>query len=338
MIYSNQEIESFIKDSLGVCEAVTITPLKATGNMTARLEDGGEVTLLNVLAGEKEYALKIKSTAFENNVGDAMNYYASKDFEESFLKGKYVFYIRSNYNRESKVYSALSQVKEYLPKVYGAQNDSYRSLILLEKLDISREPKDIELADFLRKLHSLYIDEKEVEKLGANVHTKEDYTRATALSLKLLDSIERVYPDFPKEILTLAGNVINNYAKVFDKMISYPRCLCHGDCTINNMTTTPSLKLYDLELSTYNNAEFDLVSYLVHYPTLLNKGVIVKFLSRYYDDDNFMANKKEVLSLNLLIYFVTRFHAMMMIAKKLDMPYMETSIKNYIYLFRFFNL
>ena len=339
MIYSKGEILNFIKNTLGCKdEDITIAPLKASGNMTAKIEDGGEATLLEVVVRGKEYVLKMKSTAFENSVGIAMNYYDSEDFLESFNRGKYIFYIRNNYDRESKVYSAFSEIKEYLPKVYGAQSDDYRSILLIEKVEISRFPKNKELALVLKKLHAVYSTEEGAKKIGANLHEREDYLKATHLSRALLESIGKVYPTFPGKILDTARGVVEDYGALYDKMTNYRRVVCHGDCTINNMTTAPTLKLYDLELSTYNNPEFDLVSYLVHYPTKISKKEVEEFLFCYYGDEDYMSSKKEVLSLNLIIYFVTRFHAMMMISKKVDMPYMPTSIDNFIYLFQLFGL
>lgn len=335
MIYSKEEILSFVKTTLG-CEDVTLGEIATSGNMTARIEDGGELTILGATVGGKDYVIKMKSVAFETNVGDAMNYFSTSEFRESYEKGKYIFYIRDSVNREMKVYPAFSCIKESLPKIYGAQSDGKRSILLMEKLDISREQNHVALGMVLRKLHAIYPLESEARNIGANVHVREDYINAKALALRLIDSIERVYPTFPRPILERARKGANEFGALYDKMVSYPRCLCHGDLTANNMTTTPSVRLYDFELATYNNPEFDLVSYLVHYPTLLNKEIVEDFLCAYYEKNEGI--KKEVLSLNVLLYFITRFNAMMMISKRVNMPYMEVSIQNYIFLFDYFNL
>ena len=333
MIYSREEIKDFIRNALHTRGEVSLERLKASGNMTARLEDGGEETLLKASVDGKDYVVKMKSKFFETNVGRVMNYFDSSAFTESYEKGKYIFYIRDNVAREIKVYPAFYSIRESLPIIYGAQNEENRSIVLMEKLAISREPKNVELGALLKKMHSLYTKEEDAVRLGVNVHGKEDYLSAKGLSLKLIDSVESVYNDFPKSILIKARKLVEEYGKTYEKMTSYPRCVCHGDLTINNMTTAQGVKLYDLELATYNNPEFDLVSYLTHYPTLLSEDDIKEFLCAYYGSESEIKNKKEVLKLNVLLYFVTRFSAMMMISRRLDMPYMETSIKNYIYLF-----
>lgn len=332
MIYSKDEIKDFIKRVLNTRSEVTLERLKATGNMTARLEDGGEETLLKAVVEGREYVVKMKSRQFESNVGDAMNYFGSEEFFKHYKKGKYIFYIRDSVVREQKMYSAFSVVKESLPKIYGAQSDKTRSIVIMEKLEISREPKDEELAELLKKIHGEYPRLEDAVKVGANVHVKEDYLQAKELSLALIESVKKVFPAFPNELLIKARKLAEDYGKTYEKMASFGRCVCHGDLTINNMTTTPSIKLYDWELSTYNNPEFDLVSYLVHYPTLLTDGEINRFLLAYYGDKETLENKKEALNFNVLLYFVTRFSAMMMISRKLDMPYMDTSIANYVYL------
>ncbi|MBO7178291.1 MAG: aminoglycoside phosphotransferase family protein [Clostridia bacterium] len=333
MIYSKEEIKDFIKSVLNVKADVSLARLKATGNMTARLDDGGEETLLNATVEGKDYVVKMKSRFFEDNVGHVMNYFDSPEFTASYNKGKYIFYIRDSVEREAKLYSAFSSIKASLPIIYGTQSDNNRSIVLMEKLEISRETKNEELGGLLRKMHSLYTREEDAIRLGANAHTREDYEQAKELSLNLIRSVESVYIDFPKRILSKAKEIVSDYGKSYDKMVSYPRCVCHGDLTINNMTTAKGIILYDLELATYNNPEFDLVSYLVHYPTLLTENEIKEFLTAYYGNESEIENKKEVLYLNVLLYFVTRFSAMMMISRRLDMPYMATSIKNYIYLF-----
>lgn len=332
MIYSVEEIKNFIARALP--GEVTFKKMNATGNMTARLEDGGNDTLLLVEVGDKEYVVKMKSKAFDDNVSVAMNYFDSASFSEAFKKGKAIFYIRDSYDREGKIYKAFSELSDNLPKIYLEESDGTRSIILMEKLTISRKPKDVELALLLRKWHSLYTLEEDAKRVGANVHTKEDYERAEELSLKLFDSIERGYSNFPKEIIKEGMEYVKSYGENYLKGISFPRTLCHGDLTINNLTTEDGIVLYDLELATYSNPEFDLVSYLVHYPVDLSNKVVASFLNAYYGGG--FENKKEVLRHNLLTYLCTRFHAMMMITKKLHMPYMEQSIQNYIFLFNYF--
>lgn len=338
MIYTPDEIKSFIAKSLGSSN-VELLPLKATGNMTARIEDGGSDTLLTAAVYGKEYVVKIKSKAFDDNVCGAMNYLDSEDFKGYFQKGKAIFYIRDSYNREQRAYELLSDFSDYFPKIYGASSDGTRSIILMDKLTIDRTPKDRELAEIIYKIHSTFNSEATMREWSINIHTATDYISATALSNALLDGVELKYPTFPKKILGRAREFVSHYQENHEKMLSFGRCLCHGDLTINNLSTARGVKLYDLELATFNNPEFDLISYLVHYPTALDSEVVEEFLSAYYAQSaTTIKEKEDVLKHNLLIYFTTRFHAMMMITLRLNMPYMETSIKNYIFLFNYFAL
>ncbi|MBO5776765.1 MAG: hypothetical protein J6R35_05275 [Clostridia bacterium] len=338
MIYTHEEIKSFIANCLSVPqEDIVFKSAQATCSMTARLEDGGSDTLLGIECGGKEYIVKIKSTAFDDNVCDAMNYLDLKEFNEYFSRGKNLFYIRDSYNREAKMYRAFGSIKDYFPKIYGSASDASRSILLMEKLKIERTPNDKEAAAFLIKLHSLYNRIEDAQALGANVHTAEDYVAATDISLKLIDYIELAYPDFPKAIIKAAQEFVYNYQSNFNKMTTYPRTLCHVDFTINNTTTAEGFKAYDLELATYNNGEFDLISYLYHYPIVLNDSCTNELLNAYYLGKNStLSDNLEVVKLNVVLYFCTRFHAMMLIAKKLPMPYMGVSIENAKYLFNRF--
>ena len=333
MIYTTQEIKNFIERSVGGKD-ILFKKLNATGNMTARLEDGGNDTLLLVEVDGKEYVLKMKSKAFDHNVCGAMNWHDTDEFRRSFEKGKSIFYIRGSYDREGKIYKAFSSLKENLPIIYGSESDDTRSIILMEKLPISRITKDEEIARLLKKWHAQYPLKEDAERLGANVHTQNDYENATDLSLKLFELIEECYPNFPAKIIKTGREYVQNYAKNYLKGRSFPSTLCHGDLTINNLTTDGEIILYDLELATYSNPEFDLISYLVHYPTQLTNEIVERFLRAYYDGKI----NEDALKHNLLTYLCTRFHAMMMITKKLHMPYMEQSIKNYIFLFDYFKV
>ena len=338
MIYSPQEITSFVSKCLGGLD-VELSMLHATGNMTARIEDGGSDTLLTAKVGDKEYVVKMKSKAFDDNVGATMNYYGSDTFKQYFDEGKSIFYIRDSYNREQRAYSILLSLKEHFPTIYGAESDGTRSIILMDKIEIDRSPKDDSLADVLYKIHSMPSSEETMREWGINIHTERDYINATALSKALLDGVSRAYPNFPKRIVSRARDFVANYKQNYQKMVGYGRCLCHGDLTINNLSTKGQIKLYDLELATYNNREFDLISYLVHYPIELNESIVESFLASYYNKmGNCIKEREDALKHNLLIYLTTRFHAMMMITLKLNMPYMETSIKNYIFLFNYFAL
>ena len=58
MIYTTKEIKNFIERSVGGKD-ILFKKLNATGNMTARLEDGGNDTLLLVEDDGKEYVLKM---------------------------------------------------------------------------------------------------------------------------------------------------------------------------------------------------------------------------------------------------------------------------------------
>lgn len=338
MIYLKSEIIKFISTTLNVEESkIALTTLEADGNMTAKLEDGGSESLINVVAGEKEYVVKTKSNAFGKNVCDAMNYLKEQSFLEKFKKGYAIFYIRDNYNREEKVYKLIEKFSNYLPKIYGATSDSERSLILMEKLNICREVDIEKTANFLREFHSEFNGKKDIAvENGINIHTKLDYSSAKELSLTLLNYVEKAHPSFPKYIIEISKKFVKNFEENFEKIAKYSQTICHGDFTSNNVTFTGNaIKVYDFELATYQNPEFDIISFFVHYPKPITNQTISEFLKLYYNRKP-TKKERESLSLNTLIYFTTRFHAMMLICKNVSMPYMETSIKNYISVFDYF--
>ncbi len=337
MIYSKSEIIKFISKSLNIEEdKISLATLEAEGNMTAKLEDGGSESLINVIAGEKEYVVKTKSGVFSKNVCDAMNYLKEQSFLEKFKKGCAIFYIRDNYNREEKVYKIIDKFSNYLPKIYGATSDSERSLILMEKLNICREVDFEKSANFLREFHNEFNGKKDIAlKNGINIHTKKDYLCAKDLSATLLNYVEKAYPNFPKYIIEICKKFVKNFEDNFEKIANYSQTICHGDFTSNNVTFNNRITVYDFELATYQNPEFDIISFLVHQPKLINNQTISEFLKLYYNRKP-TKKERESLSLNTLIYFTTRFHAMMLICKNVSMPYMENSIKNYICVFDYF--
>ena len=337
MIYSKNEIINFITTTLNVdASKISLTTLNADGNMTAKLEEGGSDSLILVKVDSKEYVLKTKSNAFGKNVCDAMNYLQESSFIEKFKKGYAIFYIRDNYNREEKVYKIIEKFSMYTPKLFGAISDNNRSIILMEKLDICRDVDLEKASSFLRKFHSEFNNKKDLAiENGINIHTKEDYSNAKDLSLTLIDYVEKAYPSFPRYIVETCRKFVKNFEQNFEKIAKYSQTICHGDFTSNNTSYGNSFKVYDFELATYQNPEFDIISFLVHYPNLVNNQTIERFLTLYYKGKP-TKKERESLSLNTLIYFTTRFHAMMLICKNVSMEYMETSIKNYISVFDYF--
>ena len=63
----------------------------------------------------------------------------------------------------------------------------------------------------------------------------------------------------------------------------------------------------------------DIISFLVHFHKPINNQTIERFLTLYYKGKP-TKKERESLSLNTLIYFTTRFHAMMLICKTDDKP------------------
>lgn len=328
---------------------VEVQPLEVKNSMSSQIEDGldGSIFRLYLKEENRSVIVKMKNKSFINNVGETMNYFSSQSFRESYAKGFGLFYTRNCFCREKFVYALLDEnLKRFVPRYFGSIDVSEdECLHLLEDLQINQYPVNVDhLVDFLSALHLTYWNNSSVtEKMMINSPTVEDYKNGSAISHVLFENVRKLYPTFPSDILEELESFSSDGDKMFKELNFFPRTLCHGDFAVKNLTFLENQAVvYDWELATFNNPEFDLVSLLVFYPDKLDDELIESVCNRYYDK---IKSKKvlhydtnSALLFNTKLLMGSRFHAMMNIAMKVNMPFMELAIQNWICLFRHFSL
>lgn len=342
-----QAVASFFdEDDASVC----FLPMNISGSMSSKIEDGLDESIfrLKFLNTGKTVIAKLKNNSFIANVGETMNVFESETFREKYAKGYGLFYTRDCYRREKYVYSLLdASLHQYLPKYYGSIDVGKKECLhLMEDLEICHSPIDKkQIIDFLSDLHIRYMsDSISAIKMCINIPTIEDYENGISISHELFGNIRKLYPDFPEKILKELVFFYGNPEGMFTELHSFPLTVCHGDFAVKNLTFLRNrLSVYDWELATFNNPEFDLVSFLIFYPDALDdktvNGIIDGYCNRILQKRGMKAfdyNVKNAIGFNVKLLMCSRFHAMMNIATRVDMPFMRTSIKNWLFLYRRF--
>lgn len=323
---------------------VQMLHLDVNGSMSSKIEDGldGSIFRFKLLFNGKTIIVKMKNSSFINNVGETMNYYGLDSFRENYKMGFGLFYTRNCHSREKYIYSYLDDsLKKYIPHYYGSIDvSSQECLHIMEDIPIVQSPVRIDyIIDFLSDLHERYYeDEKAVEKMMVNIPTLDDFHFGKHLSDVLFSNIQKLYPNFPSEIINDLKDFSNNPQYIFEQLHSFPLTICHGDFAIKNLSFIEKrVVVYDWELSTFNNPEFDLVSFMVFYPTELTSNLISNIINRYYGKikKRICYDVQSALYFNTKLLMASRFHAMMNIALRVEMPYMDSAINNWIYLYNF---
>lgn len=337
-----------ISDILGTAtDNLMLEDFLPENSMTSKIESAelpGIVKVRNVSTAES-FVIKIKTSAFIDAVGIAMNVFNDADVAKSYAEGHRIFYTHNSYVREKFVYENLKQhLKDYTPHYFGGKAYGNECVHIMELLSFDK-PFDLEKAcEFAAKLHAVYMGRfSETDALLTNIHRKEDYVNAKNLSLLLLKNIVKLYPDFGDDITASLNEFVKSPERNFEYTEFLGKTVCHGDYCAKNMAFTESgIKVYDWELSTYNNPEFDLAALLIHYPTTITKNDVDNAINYYVRYFNLLSDTKKTadvvkqnLAFNVKLYAATRFHAMMNIAVNLPMPYMKESVENYKFLFRY---
>ncbi len=325
---------------------VQMQHLDVKGSMSSKIEDGinGSIFRFRLRNNGKTIVVKMKNSSFINNVGETMNYYGTDSFMDNYKRGYGLFYTRNCHCREKYIYSRIDDsLKKYIPYYYGSVEVSlHECLHIMEDIPIVQSPIIIEcITDFLSELHIRYYEDKmAMEEMMINVPEICDYYYGKYISEVLYDNIQKLYPDFPTKILLDLRDFSNNPQKIFEQLHTYPLTICHGDFAIKNLSFLENrIVVYDWELSTFNNPEFDLISFMVFYPGTLTAGFIDDFINNYYHK---LKKKKKIiydvqaaLLYNTKLLMASRFHAMMNIAKKIEMPFMNSAIDNWVFLYNY---
>lgn len=344
MIADKSSLLNVVADVLSLpSDRLSFCPLSVADSMSGAIEEGfdGSIFCLKTDSG-KRYVAKRKCLSFIERVGESMNPFASPEFRAIYRKAYGVFYIRESHLREHYIYDGIDpSLRPCLPLYYGSYKSPAECVHVMEYLPILRDKIDLKgAAAFLARLHAVYAGrEKAARDLHANIPTPSDYTAARPLSAMLYDNIQRLYPDFPQEILKDMRAFSDDANAMACGLNTWQRTLCQGDFCVKNMTFLPrGIRVYDWELATFNHPAFDLISFLVHYPVPIDDRLIEDWIGSYRNAastcERLEPLSDKCLAFNVRLYMATRFHAMMNICRSVDMPYMPVSIANWLKLYR----
>lgn len=331
-------------------ELLRLLPINVSGSMSCQIEEGldGSIFRLQFTDSGKTIIVKMKNNSFIANVGETMNYTNSQKFRNNYLNGYGLFYTRDCFCREKYIYTLLDKsLIRYVPKYYGSIDVSDQECLhLMEDIDIIQNPVNNDyVSDFLSDLHSVYYNDfSSAKSMIVNMPMVEDYRQGVLLSRDLFDNIKNIYLDFPRDILESIRLFYEAPNQMYKQLLSFPRTICHGDFAIRNISFLKNqLAVYDWELSTFNNPEFDLVSFLTFYPDDLTEAIVDSVLKGYYEKmkkkrcvTRIEYDVKKALLFNTLLLMCTRFHAMMNISMRVNMPFMNKAIGNWLFLYIFF--
>lgn len=350
MTISEEQSIDFLAQTLDKDKNKLVKIINATkDSLVSKLQNDKEnnETLLTFedTVTQKRYFIKTKSRSFKANGGKLMNIHSSPDFEKAYSKGWPIFYIRNHLEREALIYKKIDEsLKPYLPILYGSAIIRNGSVMILEHININQENINLKsITNFLSILHSkYYLHADKAKEMKINMHTLKDYKNAQPLLCIMQDLIKNEYPIFKnvieKDLSEFLANFENNYKKAFRDNLT----IAHGDFSIKNLSFTDRLYVYDWELSTYNNPEFDLITFFVHYPQPLTKEIITTFISDYHKACNELGvikkgidNLTEYLKINLKLFFVIRFSSILLICKSIKMDYLNSMIQNWLFMYDF---
>ncbi|MGN1042774.1 MAG: phosphotransferase [Christensenellales bacterium] len=326
---------------------VQLQPLEVRESMSSHIEDGpeGSIFRFKLIADGRTVVVKMKNNSFINNVGETMNYYGSDSFREYYKNGYGLFYTRNSFCREKYIYTYLDEsLRQFIPHYYGTVDVSEQECLhIMEDIPIKQYPVDLNnIVSFLVALHVKYMgDTLAARQMKVNIPDINDYKYGKDLSMILFDNIQKLHPTFPIEIIEDLKRFACDSHSVFEQLHTYPRTVCHGDFSIKNLTFLQNrVVVYDWELSTYNNPEFDLISLMVFYPDKLDDRLVCTIVNRYYRElrqkIDLRYDTNAALFFNIKLLMVSRFHAMMNIAMRVAMPFMNTAVYNWIYLYNYF--
>lgn len=303
---------------------------------------GFYITANNV---SKKIVAKRKTNAIVINTGILLNEQNSKDFENIYRLNCAVLGLNNSDIREHLIYKGIiDNIKIYMPKYLDNIQNSNENILLLEYFDNSHNKiNDNLVIEFLTNLHSYYLNKKGiVKKFMLNYCSIEEYQKSIKLLLMIFSSLKKLYKEvIPKEVLNNIKYNIENLDNIIKKMYSYHLTFNHGDFTYKNMCLVDNkLCVFDWEMASYLNPQFDVVNYLC-YSDLEGtpKEYIEEFINKYINNLENKANlnidKKEfydIFKFNVDYFFIIRLMSLLVIHNKMPMPHIEKVLKNWLLL------
>lgn len=353
----HDEIKEKIKSKLNITDSNNITEfeLDVTGSTVNKIANKGNTSIygFNIIIGNKHKKIvaKKKSNAIINNTGILLNTQSSSKFENIYQLNYAILGLKNSSIREQLIYkNIITKVRKYMPKFLGNINEFNENILLLEYFNNSHFKIDDNLVvDFLSELHSYYLNKKEIVDLfKLNYCSVNEYRDSKKFLLLIFDNFVKLYETiFPIEILNDIENSIKYLDNNIKNMYAYYLTLNHGDFTYKNICLiNKNLCVYDWEMSSYLNPQFDIVTYLSYNnKENISKKYLEDFTNKYIiafeKKSNLSIDKEEFyyyLKLNINYFFIIRLMGLLVIHNKMPMPHIEAVLKNWIKLYEIINI
>ncbi len=240
--------------------------------------------------------------------------------------------------REAKLYANLdSSLKPHLPEFIGAHIHPLTQTCFVAMEELPQQPpspSDIpQLIDIIAEFHARYYrDASAAKRLGVNIYRTDDYKSARYCFRKMFSSLDNTV--FGAERCAVIMRFIDDIHNEHSKVKSHST-LTHNDYSCRNVSCGERIRIYDWELSCFQNPEHDIIELLVSMAEHLTDEQLLASLEhhreRLYEltgerlsDEDYAA----ALRFSLLEFCVNKLTIIRLAGKRLGLDYTEQLAAN----------
>ncbi len=316
------------------------TRVKIQDSLSSRLESASQTIFIfeNRTTFEK-YVVKVKGENYCADLEKIINHPSLNISIHEFIKGCILYQAKYTHSRESTIYTLNDDfLQKYTPQYLGAVNESGNVFLIMRFIepvvDLSLEDKTNQALSFLAKLHSHFFKRYDkLDSIGLNILRpqlfNENINMIWSIYQKAIDMVV-----LPQQLLYDLSNYINKVDKEFKVMQDSGLTFCHCDFAFRNILfELHSPIVIDWELSTALEPQFDLIEFMVDYPTPLIPLTIKNIINIYIDNAYYSIDYREfqiALLRNLYHYFCFRLASLILISQKTPISWLNSSIQNYV--------
>lgn len=339
---TTNNIQRFFDKKIDEIQRTTVGYFSSANGAVASKKSG--LCKLNVRfvdGSVKELALKTKSQRTLVN-GIMLLSKKSPRLRFNLIMNHKIFSYNDSHRREISVYRNMDEdLKKNVIKYRGHYLSALKTYNIIFDYHAPNKTKLTlkvakQMIDAILAFHIRYYNDIEAaRRLGLNIYSPQDYRRAKNCIYGLYDSRK-------EEGIKLYGekknDEINNYISNIDRIMekyAHHRSFTHNDfSTRNTFYDENGVRLYDFELSCFQNPEHDLVEFLMYDIQSLTDSE-VKELIRYYrqglrrggieiDDKEF----RELLICNAYEFVVNRLSMTRTINANVELDFAKVSVPN----------
>lgn len=324
-----------------------IVPYKAQveDSITSQLEaESGTIFMYQDIATDERYVVKIKSEYYYIGLEQIVNPERSESFKQQFYEGCDIFMTKCTHIRETMLYSYNDAfLQAHIPPYLGSIEIANNTYIAMQYIDFSSKDslnQKTEIAmRFLATLHSRFfqqydtLNSMQLNTLSPKMFADNKYLLETVYKT----AVEQF--ELPKQLTIEIGNYIGRIEEEVLAMQKHGLTLCHCDFAFRNIATNSgNPTVIDWEMAMALEPQFDLIEFLVDYPTRLDSHIINDVIEKYVNNsgccstDGFDNHSDfyTVMLRNLYQYFVVRQAGIILINRVFPIPWINGCIQNYI--------